>query len=346
MSHQTPGARSTPGVLTAIDAAVQETCSCGCGRKLKPNGPSEWFATEACQRRYQARQATKPGEVLAGGRSEFDLLDAIIAELDRHEVEMALAAARHGGGWSAEAELNLWRPTVTRLPIPQPSGHWSGDDRLRLQLDPEWRPAEACPLPFRRRCLNCNTAVGVRDDLQRRATDVRYAFDGSVEVTYEPSPAQLCVRCGYVFPLPLLAQWRKFRQPGDPACLLRLVAPGGLALTWRVEPPEEVTSPPRAEVIRLAELAWCDAESAVVHELTYRRPCIADGCGETGRRYFDAARRFPLEIDESTGDGVRVTRYYPIPVGPFWLCPRHESDLMRMNDPWDGTPLLSFDLLG
>lgn len=55
--------RTSPaGILDAIDAAVSTDapvrCACGCQALLSPTGPSEWFATDACQRAWQAREVT------------------------------------------------------------------------------------------------------------------------------------------------------------------------------------------------------------------------------------------------------------------------------------------------
>lgn len=50
-------------ILTRIDATTEERCACGCGVPLNPDGPSAWFATAACQQRWQGAQATDPQDV-------------------------------------------------------------------------------------------------------------------------------------------------------------------------------------------------------------------------------------------------------------------------------------------
>lgn len=42
-----------PDILDQIDAAIDQQCACGCGAKLRPNGPSAWFAGEGCQERWR-----------------------------------------------------------------------------------------------------------------------------------------------------------------------------------------------------------------------------------------------------------------------------------------------------
>lgn len=43
-------------ILDTIDAATGALCACGCGQPLPPDGPSGWWATEACQRAWQSSQ--------------------------------------------------------------------------------------------------------------------------------------------------------------------------------------------------------------------------------------------------------------------------------------------------
>jgi hypothetical protein len=58
-----PGARRRSGrgglaasdILDLIDNATEELCACGCGVRLDPAGASGWWATEACQARWQRR---------------------------------------------------------------------------------------------------------------------------------------------------------------------------------------------------------------------------------------------------------------------------------------------------
>lgn len=50
-------------ILALIDAAVDNLCACGCGEPLRPDGPSQWYAYEDCQRIHMGRTATNPHEV-------------------------------------------------------------------------------------------------------------------------------------------------------------------------------------------------------------------------------------------------------------------------------------------
>ncbi len=50
-------------ILDRIDAAVAEQCACGCGITLRPDGPSGWFATQDCQRRWADQNVHDPGDV-------------------------------------------------------------------------------------------------------------------------------------------------------------------------------------------------------------------------------------------------------------------------------------------
>jgi hypothetical protein len=50
-------------ILAQIDAVTDERCACGCEQPLDPQGASGWFAGQACQQRWQERQATDPHDV-------------------------------------------------------------------------------------------------------------------------------------------------------------------------------------------------------------------------------------------------------------------------------------------
>jgi hypothetical protein len=50
-------------ILDLIDNATQNLCACGCATKLAPDGPSAWFASQDCQRRWGDSHATNPGDV-------------------------------------------------------------------------------------------------------------------------------------------------------------------------------------------------------------------------------------------------------------------------------------------
>lgn len=50
-------------VLDTIDATLTGLCACGCREPLAPDGPSAYFADDACQWRWNNRRATDPGDV-------------------------------------------------------------------------------------------------------------------------------------------------------------------------------------------------------------------------------------------------------------------------------------------
>lgn len=55
--------RTSGDILDRIDDAIEERCACGCGRPLPADGPSGFFATQECQARWHAAQATSPDDV-------------------------------------------------------------------------------------------------------------------------------------------------------------------------------------------------------------------------------------------------------------------------------------------
>lgn len=64
---RTPGQHATGGVVDAIDAAVDGLCGCGCKTRIRPDGPSVYFASQECQSRWaNSTQVDNPGEVYRG----------------------------------------------------------------------------------------------------------------------------------------------------------------------------------------------------------------------------------------------------------------------------------------
>lgn len=58
-------------ILARIDAAVDGLCACGCATQLRPDGPSQWYATEECQTVHMDRLVTRPYDVYS--RPEADV---------------------------------------------------------------------------------------------------------------------------------------------------------------------------------------------------------------------------------------------------------------------------------
>jgi hypothetical protein len=129
-------------ILTAIDAATESLCACGCGQQLDPDGPSAWFAGQDCQRRWGDAQSTKPHEIYT--RPEPHWSDA---ELDA----MGAPPRRRGEQYTAIVEMvreaRQWLPPrQRRTPVldqprdgfvvyPFIGGHWDGDLRAFRRVD-------------------------------------------------------------------------------------------------------------------------------------------------------------------------------------------------------------------
>lgn len=47
-------------ILARVDAAINDTCMCGCGTPLPPDGPSAYFATPECQTAWHQARTTDP----------------------------------------------------------------------------------------------------------------------------------------------------------------------------------------------------------------------------------------------------------------------------------------------
>lgn len=54
--------RSGLTMRDVLPAATDSLCGCGCGRPLNPNGPSTYFASEACQRVWNERLSVAADE--------------------------------------------------------------------------------------------------------------------------------------------------------------------------------------------------------------------------------------------------------------------------------------------
>lgn len=50
-------------ILDLIDNATEHRCACGCNTQLAPDGPSAWFASQECQRRWNESHATDPADI-------------------------------------------------------------------------------------------------------------------------------------------------------------------------------------------------------------------------------------------------------------------------------------------
>jgi hypothetical protein len=70
-------------ILDRIDTAIEGRCACGCGTQLDPNGPSAWFATESCQRRWN-----RPRVVVLSNGVDLAALEAAARALNARLVEV------------------------------------------------------------------------------------------------------------------------------------------------------------------------------------------------------------------------------------------------------------------
>lgn len=342
---QTPGAKSTASLLSTIDEAVDSRCACGCGRELDPNGPSAWYATPGCQWQYAQRHATNPREVydradamdwnigwVPGIRVRDGIGGPVVTpRRETPTVEPAVQTVREQ---ISNRYLFGGLKPVVRLPIPEPSGTWNLAAHTWFSIDEEWHPVGTCPLPWLRQCPQCGP-VEVRE-VYRPTLPPTDAMD----TTYPRD--QVCAQCGRTFPLPLVANWREDVRLD--AVALRLVAPDTTRYMTKVSN-HLIDAAAAVGQTMVAQFAWRDVERALVHALTYREPCAVQLCGEKGRAYFESSRRLPLRVDVSPGRGGWATRCVPLPLGKFWLCPEHESDLLRMDDPLIGLPLLGYERL-
>jgi rubrerythrin len=316
-ARQTPGTRSTPGSLAAIDAAVDGCCACGCGAELDPVGPSAWFASEGCQRRYQRRAARRPDEVLgplAAEESEERLADMLVGMASAvRGVEPALRAM--GETFAAFARA-LGGPPVSRMPIPAPSTWVDDDAARRLRREEGWQSARAAGSLFewRRWCRPCGG----------------FAVPMLVPAEVHADQPWFCPACGTAWPGPrLLAQWREDEHWGG-VFVLRLAAPGWCQVTHHVAAVEVQRA--GADIV---SHTWERMDREIVDGLTFRDRCKVDGCAEIGRAYFRARRAVSLVVVDGN-----VTTYLPLPAGDWWLCPGHEHELCRAVDSSTGVPLL------
>lgn len=166
-------------VLDRIDAAVDGLCACGCRLRVPPDGPSAYFASPGCQRRWHSAQTTDPDEVY-GQRD---------------------AAQVYVGADHADVPLN--EPSGTAAPsVP---GHTGEETFNRIVRRAEVPPP--CPDPFgagyRRHCAVCNERV-----IPRPVRDGPYEvmeWGSEQPVRYlRPDIRLECPRCHGVLPGPAL----------------------------------------------------------------------------------------------------------------------------------------------
>lgn len=334
----TPGARSTPAALEAIDATVDGRCACGCGAVLDPGAPSAWFASPVCQQRFHARGATRPAEVYARpdaaavyegcdawpvplsepGQPEFGPADAQRLVGGLAALGGILASAAPAIQRVAEHLATAARPPVSRLPVPPTPTTYDRAAWDHLSMERPWRLALRTVVPARW-CESCRTYT--------RPREVPETYDGEHRLLRDMY--QICRSCSVRLPgPPLLAQWREDDQRGWLA--LRLSAPGWGGATYRIHSGEAEQFP------ESVELSWRSMERSLLDAIVFRFGCTVDSCDEIGRSFFRARREFAFLPGRPDGAAITFART----AGDFWLCPAHEYDLRRAVDPATGVPLL------
>lgn len=165
-------------VIAAIDAAVEEKCSCGCGRQIRDDGPSAYFATQRCQAIWMDRQVTDPGDV-------YERDDANGANIDpdapgaRRDMNRPVRAGSVRAGVDAATRLMSYLQ----------------------ERDEEQRLREGI-FNWRRWCPNCRQ----RDEPRNVGEQVDVTEFGRNELigSVHPNPHQACGSCGYAWPGPLI----------------------------------------------------------------------------------------------------------------------------------------------
>lgn len=135
-------------ILDLIDNATQSLCACGCGIQLHPDGPSAWFASQDCQRRWGDSHATNPGDVYdrddAGDGWMYDamvtgqpaadhgaLIDLIASTVNPEAIRGRrgiITAAEDTRVWIGEQEVTNWVvPNSIRVQL-RTSIEWSTAD--------------------------------------------------------------------------------------------------------------------------------------------------------------------------------------------------------------------------
>jgi hypothetical protein len=265
---KTKPSTSDAEVLEQIDAAVQQLCACGCGRKLVPAAASMWFYTEACQQRFQARgtvalpRQTDEAAARQTGTDGIDI-DRFCADLDDWFDRMHLPA--------------VWRVDEPPEPLPYstPDSHWYAEQG--------WRSAAGGPVSWVRRCEACRSDVRpIEGNMAPPITFMLETIDPlDLLAPMEIRRCDMCPDCHTPWLGPkMLAQWRG-PSTTFAAYELRLIA-ANVGLTLCVS--AEMAHYPDARIY-----AWTQLERGVVDALTFRERCQARGCDEIARVRFETS---------------------------------------------------------
>jgi hypothetical protein len=157
------------GVLDRIDATIEEMCACGCGRPLRADGPSAYWASDECHRNWQGRRATEPAEVYQrldahlGHIPAVDEPDGLPLPSRMEALLRQVQAVRRHNDRSGRSTLSPPTdpmtdsplPTVDRIVVRQSDGqewelNFPDGGRVRLTLEqerPPWTPRRFSLIP-------------------------------------------------------------------------------------------------------------------------------------------------------------------------------------------------------
>lgn len=187
----TPGQASAGGVVDAITAAVEELCGCGCKSKLDPNGPSAYFATAACQRRWTGTQATDPQDVyLREDAARYVGVDSASWPLAEPGQTQS-----HPRRHDERAQEDL-RERQERF-----RSRWVPDESCWQELEPDLREA----MRHRRECVGCGQMRPSRTIVDRDNASRTFDTFGD-PLAFRPSDTrvyQVCIECGRLFDGPM-----------------------------------------------------------------------------------------------------------------------------------------------
>lgn len=159
-----------PGIVEQIDAAVEQLCACGCRRRLDPDGPSAYFHSPSCQRRWNERLTDDPDDV-------YRRADAALVHVGRDSTRVPLRAprpeqsadrveyARRRLAEMQHADGQGRRPQVGPIELAEcPDLHGVGYRRpcgrcSRWAIPRVFQLTEEGPLVLRHECRGCGTEL-------------------------------------------------------------------------------------------------------------------------------------------------------------------------------------------
>jgi hypothetical protein len=246
--------RSAPGadILDTIDAAVQELCACGCRQPLTPDGPSAFYASPECQRRFMEAQTTDPHDVYRrDDAAPYVGVDSAVWPLTETPTEHPETS-----GDAPDNYRITWSPGLVRLA--EAAGNTRIDTSAPRSLEEfldraHPRTPWLCPDPsgvgFRRRCEQCAAVVvpSVQDCLTPTL--------GPEQPRWQQ--VMVCPTCGRHLPGPAVYADVQYGTPGRSVLTLHLSdGRGRCRRTVHLDRLARLSDPGRA-----VALLWTDMES-------------------------------------------------------------------------------------